>query len=207
MRARASRRDSQPLTSRTGAHESKDEIKLECEQMWTREATRINFKYRKKRKRFWENKDGPKNRKGGTEEKKGTARIEVRNIKGLRGSKIAIEKTISSRKKKKEDVGCDHILRNPHGDRSHGRATRLVQSKLNLHDSIKMLPIREYPRKVLEERMRAVKAGSKRGLCYEAKILWEECGRADQWEARVRRTEGRKQFIRDAAKKLPPLDS
>ena len=50
--------------------------------------------------------------------------------------------------------------------------------------------------------MRAVRAGSKRGLCYEAKILWEECGRADQWEARVRRTEGRKQFIRDAAKKI-----
>ena len=35
----------------------------------------------------------------------------------------------------------------------------IIQSKLNLYDSIKMLPLREYPRKVLEVRMKAVKEG------------------------------------------------
>ena len=48
--------------------------------------------------------------------RKGIARIEVRNIKGLRGSKSAVGETIESRKKKEEALGRNNF----YGDKDGG---------------------------------------------------------------------------------------
>ena len=54
--------------------------------------------------------------------------------------------------------------------------TEVNKRKLNLHDTIKRLPEREYAKIVYNKRMEQVQAGSRRGLCYESKELWREAG-------------------------------